>query len=92
MSMNKLESRQQLLVITMEECGELTQRCSKMMRKYKTLDQADKEQLLKLTEEVGDVLCMIGLMVDNDVVKWDDLQKRVEYKKEKLKKWSTLIT
>jgi hypothetical protein len=34
---------------------------------------------------------MIGLMVDNNVVKWEDLQERVEYKKEKLKKWSTLV-
>ena len=49
---------QQLMCITMEECGELTQRCSKMMRKYKTLDQADDEQIKKLTEEVGDVLCL----------------------------------
>ena len=87
-----MKKKEEMLVITMEECGELTQRCSKMMRKYKRLDQAEEEQLQKLTEEVGDVLCMIGLMVDNDVVKWDDLQKRVEYKKEKLKKWSTLIT
>ena len=47
--------------------------------------------MAQLTEEVGDVLCMIGLMVDNDVVKWEDLQERVEYKKEKLKKWSTLV-
>ena len=86
-----MNKREELLVITMEECGELTQRCSKMMRKYKTLDQASDEQIKKLTEEVGDVLCMIGLMVDNDVVKWEDLQERVEYKKEKLKKWSTLV-
>ena len=88
---SNMKKREEMLVITMEECGELTQRCSKMMRKYKSLDQADKEQIEKLTEEVGDVLCMIGLMVDNDVVKWDDLQKRVEYKKQKLKKWSTLV-
>ena len=40
---------QQLMCITMEECGELTQRCSKMMRKYKRLDQAEEEQLQKLT-------------------------------------------
>jgi|TARA_R110000772_G_scaffold199075_1_gene309727 NTP pyrophosphatase (non-canonical NTP hydrolase) len=82
---------QQLMCITMEECGELTQRCSKMMRKYKTLDQAEDEQLQKLTEEVGDVVCMISLLVEHDYVKWPDLEKRVEYKKEKLKKWSTLV-
>ena len=81
---------QQLMCITMEECGELTQRCSKMMRKYKRLDQAE-EQLQKLTEEVGDVLCMISLLVEHNFVTWKALEERVEYKKEKLKKWSTLI-
>jgi NTP pyrophosphatase (non-canonical NTP hydrolase) len=75
----------------MEECGELTQRCSKMMRKYKRLDQAEEEQLQKLTEEVGDVLCMISLLVEHNFVTWKALEERVEYKKEKLKKWSTLI-
>ena len=27
------------MIITAEECGELTQRCSKIVRKYSTADQ-----------------------------------------------------
>ena len=31
--MNKLDQRQQLMVVTMEECGELVQACSKILRR-----------------------------------------------------------
>ena len=45
------------MVITMEECGELTQRCSKIMRRYDNVEQIDPDQRFKLLEEAGDVLC-----------------------------------
>jgi NTP pyrophosphatase (non-canonical NTP hydrolase) len=85
MSMNKLESRQQLLVITMEECGELTQACSKALRKQDLFGQQN------LKDEIGDVYAMINLLVEHDVVSWTDLEERVDYKKNKLKKWSDLV-
>ena len=34
--MQKLDVKQQLLEITMEDCGELSQMCSKAMRKQRT--------------------------------------------------------
>ena len=37
--MNKMNKHQQLMTIMMEECGELIQRCSKMMRKYETIEE-----------------------------------------------------
>ena len=85
MSMNKLESRQQLLVITMEECGELIQECSKALRKQDLFEQQN------LKDEIGDVYAMINLLVENDVVSWTDLEDRGDYKKNKLKKWSDLV-
>lgn len=83
---------QQLMAITAEECGELTQVCMKIMRKYDTLEgvSGDKYREL-LIEELGDVQCMIELMIKNKVVSWDEVQARVKVKKEKLEKWSTLI-
>ncbi len=86
---NKL---QQLMVITMEECGELTQRCSKIMRRYDDVEQIDLDQRTKLLEEAGDVLCMLELMEDHGLFTWADLRERVEVKENKLKKWSTLFT
>ena len=83
---------QQLMAITAEECGELTQVCMKIMRKYDSIEgiEGDKYREL-LIEELGDVQCMIELMIRNKVVTWDEIQNRVKVKKEKLEKWSTLI-
>ena len=89
--MNHINKLQQLMCITMEECGELTQRCSKIIRKYEEINQIEEEQRVKLVEELGDVQCMIELMIKNKVVTWDEVQARVKDKKEKLKKWSDLI-
>ena len=85
MSMNKLESRQQLLVITMEECGELIQACSKALRKQDLFGQQN------LKDEIGDVYTMINLLVEHDVVSWTELENRLNVKKLKLKKWSDLV-
>ena len=41
--------------------------------------------------EIGDVYAMINLLVEHDVVSWTELEDRVDYKKNKLKKWSDLI-
>ena len=79
------------MCITMEECGELTQRCSKIMRKYETLDLIEEEQRVKLVEELGDVFCMMELMVEHNITDWIELQDRADVKLEKLKKWSTLV-
>ena len=86
-----INTLQQLMCITMEECGELTQRCSKIMRKYETLDLIEEEQRVKLVEELGDVFCMMELMVDHNITDWIELQERADVKLEKLRKWSTLV-
>ena len=44
-----------------------------------------------LKDEIGDVYTMLKLMVEHDVVSWDELEKRNDHKREKLKKWSDLI-
>ena len=91
MDNSPINTLQQLMTITMEECGELTQRCSKIMRKYETLDLIEEEERVKLVEELGDVFCMMELMVDHNITDWIELQERADVKLEKLKKWSTLV-
>ena len=76
---------QELLIITMEECGELIQECSKAIR---CKDYYGNE---KLVEEVGDVMCMIELLHEYDLISWSEIGERVEVKKERLKEWSNLI-
>jgi len=86
-----INTLQQLMTITMEECGELTQRCSKIMRKYENINDIEEDQRIKLMEELGDVQCMIELMIDHGVVKHKEISDRSQVKKDKLKKWSTLV-
>jgi len=80
-----MDKLQELLTITMEECGELIQACSKAIR----CDTYYNNE--KLTEEVGDVMCMFELLHEYDLISWSDIDKRVLVKKEKLKKWSKLL-
>ena len=54
---DKLEYNTELMLITMEECGELIEACSKAVR-------CEDYTIDKLTEEAGDVLCMIELMIN----------------------------
>ena len=87
--MKKLDARQELLVITMEECAELIHACSKALRRGELFQYSDSEQ--KLKQEVGDVYAMIDLLVEWDVLSWEDIEKQRDKKREKLKKWSDLI-
>ena len=87
--LNKLDARQQLLVVTMEECGELVQACSKILRRQELY--GDSKYIQNLKEEIGDVYSMIKLMQEWDVVSWEELEERDKIKREKLKKWSELI-
>ena len=87
--MKKLDARQELLVITMEECGELIHACSKALRRGELYENADSEQ--KLIQEVGDMYAMIDLLVECDVLSWDEIEEQRNKKREKLKKWSDLI-
>ena len=83
--MKKLDARQELLVITMEECGELIQSCSKALRRGKLFDDTE------LKQEIADVQAMINLMVEWDVLSWTEIEDGVERKRNKLARWSKLI-
>ena len=81
----KLDYNTELMVITMEECGELVEACSKAIR------CEDYENHPRLIEEAGDVLVMIDLMIKRGLLNQEDLDKRKEIKLKKLKKWSNLL-
>ena len=87
--MKDLDARQELLIITMEECGELIQACSKALRRGELFPNSDSEAQLK--QEIADVYCMIELMQDFDIISWMEIEEGVERKRNKLKQWSRLI-
>lgn len=81
-----MKKREEMLVITMEECGELIQACSKMIR-----SKGKTKYLRDLQDEVGDVMTMIEIMKMSGLVTDEQIADRMEEKKEKLMKWSILF-
>ena len=84
---NKLH---ELMAISAEECGELTQACIKISRKFDNIEEVSGERREKLVEEAGDVLCMLEIMVEWGLFTEQEIEARVLVKREKLKKWSSL--
>lgn len=83
---------QQLMAITAEECGELTQVCMKILRKYDTIEGINGDKYIDcLIEEAGDVMCMLELMIEHGLVTQKQIKDRVKVKREKLEVWSTLV-
>ena len=83
--MKSLDIQQQLLIILMEECAELQQECSKLLRKNSLKD------LSRLSDEIGDVYAMIHLLQEFDLISFSTLEKREEIKREKLTLWSDIF-
>ena len=75
------------LIILMEECGELIQACSKIIRTNNS--SVYRKQL---QDEIGDVMCMIDIMKHSGLVNDEQIEERIKVKKEKLMKWSLLFS
>lgn len=82
---------QEILDILQEECGELITAISKVRRFG--LDNSYKDggtQQEHLTQEAGDVMLMIELLVEQGVFSRDELEAAKIKKAEKLKVWSKI--
>jgi len=75
----------EILTIAQEECGELVQVVSKV-RRFGLEENRDK-----LTQEAGDVLAMIELMIDFNIVNREAIEVAKINKVEKLKVWSNIF-
>lgn len=78
-----MTEREELLVILMEECGEVIQEASKLLR----FDDTDSDRIEK---EVGDLLCMIELMCQKDLIDSNILEPHMNAKRDKLTEWSNI--
>ena len=91
METSPINELQQLMAITAEECAELSQVCMKIIRKYDTVESIDEKWKQKLLEEVGDVYCMIDLLLEYNLIDENQVYQRAQVKREKLKVWSTIV-
>ena len=89
--MNSKEN--EILLITQEECAEVTQAISKCYRfgldNFKPGKPKTNRQ--HLAEELGDLQAMIDLCTDYDLVDREEVLTAASNKIAKLKQWSTIF-
>ena len=86
------EKEREILGILQEECAEVIQAVSKCVRFG--IDNSHKSgntQRENLSMEVGDLVCMIGLMIEAGLVKEEDINRARDEKIEKLKVYSNIF-
>ena len=87
-NMDKVE--QEILCITQEECAEVTQAISKVFRFGYDSEHNGVKNSEHLSEEMGDLLCMIELMIRYKLVDANAVEYARRAKMEKLAKWSSI--
>jgi len=78
-----MTEQEELLVILMEECSEVIQEASKMIRFM-------NKNPYRIEKEIGDLLCMIELLSEYEMIDPSILEDHIQSKRDKLKKWSSL--
>jgi NTP pyrophosphatase (non-canonical NTP hydrolase) len=86
-------TQKEIMLIAQEECAEVVQAISKCFRfgfneKHPSEDFTNRQ---RLEEEVGDLLCMIDLMVEKNIISDIIINAACSKKTEKLKKWSNIF-
>ena len=84
---------QEIMSILQEESAEIVQAVSKIFRfgyesKHPDKDQNNREHL---AEEIGDMLAMVQLVIENKIVDWQAVEIAKDKKFEKLQRWSTVM-
>lgn len=81
----------EILLITQEECAEVSQAISKIFRFGPDARYEDETNREHLEEEIGDLLCMIQLMMEYKIIDKDACEAARLQKLNKLIKWSTIF-
>lgn len=83
----------EILLITQEECAEVSQAISKVFRFGLTECHPTTKinNQAHLEEEIGDLLCMIQLMMEYKIIDKDACEAARLQKLNKLTKWSTIF-
>ena len=83
----------EIMSILQEESAEVIQAISKIFRfgyksKHPDTSQTNREHL---AEEVGDLIAMVQLLIENEIVDWRDVEIAKDKKFEKLQLWSNIM-
>jgi len=87
-----INREQQTLIITMEECAEVAQMCSKILRfRHMDSELQHQEKTILLSEEVGDLLLMVDLLAREGLIDLDIAMSHRDVKRQKLSTYSNLF-
>jgi NTP pyrophosphatase (non-canonical NTP hydrolase) len=78
------------LSILQEECAEVVQAVSKIFRFGYDDEYDGATNRQRLEEEIGDLLAMVDILVENSVISDGNLNEARKNKKIKLKTWSSI--
>jgi len=84
-------NQKEVLLIAQEECAEVTQAISKVFRFGLDESYNNQTNRERLTEEVGDLMCMLTLIMEMGIVDPTDVKLASSKKRNKLKQWSTIF-
>ena len=87
--LNKKEN--EILLIAQEECAEVIQAISKVFRFGMDERYEDETNRARLEEEIGDVACLIQLMIQEGLVDEKRIESCAKNKLDRLKIWSTIF-
>jgi len=87
--MNK--AQKEIMLIAQEECAEVTQAISKVFRFGLDGSHNERTNRERLTEELGDLHCMIELIVESGLVDRSELLNASGNKRKKLMQWSQIF-
>jgi NTP pyrophosphatase (non-canonical NTP hydrolase) len=80
----------EIILIAQEECAEIIQAISKVNRFGIDDIHNGKSNRDHLEEEIGDLMCMFELMLENGIIQKQSVDKAKERKIAKLKCWSNI--
>lgn len=80
----------EVMLITQEECAEVTQAISKVFRFGFLSEHNGRNNRQHLEEEIGDLMCMVDLMREANLINWNNVIDASVKKREKLRKWSNI--
>jgi NTP pyrophosphatase (non-canonical NTP hydrolase) len=88
-----IDNTNEILSILQEECAEVIQAVSKVNRfGFLGMNPKDhRNNRQHLEEEIGDLICMIELLVENNLINQANIDSAAVNKRTKLRKWSTIF-
>ena len=81
----------EIYAITQEECAEVVQAISKVMRFGLDTTHNGRTNRDHLEEEIGDLQCMINLLVETGVCDTVSVLEAARRKRSKLEQWSNIF-